>query len=79
MCCYYEQVIPRVLFVNHITIIYIFMVSMLYVNTYLTDIDYDSFGFFTKGHTTVLQFNRFQESRHHDVIGTQICQSKLIH
>jgi len=27
----------------------------------------------------VLQFNRFQESRHHDVIGTQICQSKLIH
>ena len=30
-----------------------------------------------KGYTTVLRFNRFQESRHHDVIGTQSCQSKL--
>jgi len=25
-----------------------------------------------KGHTTVLWFNRFQESRHHDVIGTGV-------
>jgi len=25
----------------------------------------------------VLRFNRFQESRNHDVIGTQSCQSKL--
>jgi len=25
----------------------------------------------------VLQFNRFQESRHYNVIGTQSCQSKL--
>jgi len=25
----------------------------------------------------VLRFNRFQESRHHDGIGTQSCQSKL--
>ena len=30
-----------------------------------------------KGYTTVLQFNRFQERRHHDVIGTQSCQSNL--
>jgi len=25
----------------------------------------------------VLRFNRFQECRHHDVIGTRSCQSKL--
>ena len=31
-----------------------------------------------KGYTTVLRFNRFQERRHHDVIGTQSCQSKVI-
>ena len=30
-----------------------------------------------KGHTTVLRFDRFQESCHHDVIGTRCCQSKL--
>ena len=29
-----------------------------------------------KGRTTVLRFFRFQESRYHDVIGTQSCQSK---